>query len=88
MFKKNIYLFLLIILLNSCAGDTFDSFKRGVTGEKQKSSDEFLVEKKSPLVMPPDFDELPIPKETVIQKDVNEEAKKFGLIDSVVEKRK
>ena len=28
---------------------------------KKKSTDEFLVEKKSPLVMPPDFDELPLP---------------------------
>ena len=30
--------------------------------QKKNNSDEFLVEKKSPLVMPPDFDELPIPK--------------------------
>ena len=30
------------------------------------------IEKKSPLVMPPDFDELPIPKEIEIQKDINE----------------
>ena len=31
--------------------------------QKKKSTDEFLVEKKTPLTMPPDFDELPIPKE-------------------------
>ena len=30
--------------------------------QKKNSSDEFLVEKKSPLVMPPEFTELPIPK--------------------------
>ena len=30
--------------------------------KKKNNSDEFLVEKKSPLIMPPDFDELPIPK--------------------------
>ena len=28
---------------------------------KKASSDEFLVEKKAPLVMPPDYDQLPIP---------------------------
>ena len=39
---------------------------------KKNNTDEFLVEKKSPLVMPPDFDELPIPKEIEIQKDINE----------------
>ena len=35
--------------------DAFDN-------QKKKSTDEFLVEKKSPLVMPPDFEDLPIPK--------------------------
>ena len=40
--------------------------------KKKNNTDEFLVEKKSPLVMPPDFNELPIPKEIEIQKDINE----------------
>jgi hypothetical protein len=40
--------------------------------QKKNNTDEFLVEKKSPLVMPPDFDELPIPKEIEIKKDINE----------------
>ena len=31
--------------------------------QKKNNTDEFLVEKKSPLVMPPDFDELPMPNE-------------------------
>ena len=30
--------------------------------QKKDNTDEFLVEKKSPLVMPPDFNELPLPK--------------------------
>ena len=38
----------------------------------KNNTDEFLVEKKSPLVMPPDFDELPIPKEIENKKDINE----------------
>ena len=36
--------------------------KEGLTSQKKKSTDEFLVEKKSPLVMPPEFNELPVPK--------------------------
>ena len=40
--------------------------------KKKNNTDEFLVEKKSPLVMPPDFNELPIPKEIDIQNDINE----------------
>ena len=30
--------------------------------KKKNNSDEFLVEKKSPLIMPPDYKELPLPK--------------------------
>tara|TARA_X000001036_G_C20014027_1_gene535728 strand:+ start:281 stop:526 length:246 start_codon:yes stop_codon:yes gene_type:complete len=37
--------------------------KEGFTNQKKNNSDEFLVEKKSPLVMPPDYNELPIPNE-------------------------
>jgi len=33
------------------------------TNPKKNSVDEFLVEKKSPLVMPPEFNELPIPNQ-------------------------
>ncbi len=36
--------------------------KEGFKSPKQKTSDEFLVEKKSPLIMPPNFNELPVPK--------------------------
>ena len=36
----------------------------GFKSSKQNKSDEFLVEKKSPLVMPPDFNKLPLPQQT------------------------
>ena len=38
------------------------SSKRRIFKSKKNNSDEFLVEKKSPLSMPPNFDELPVPK--------------------------
>ena len=53
---------LLIFLITSCA-DTWTSVKRGLTGAKQKSTDEFLVQKKDPLILPPDFDSLPSPSD-------------------------
>ena len=63
MFKKNIILLtLLIFLVTSCA-DTWGNVKRGLTGAKQKTTDEFLVKKKDPLILPPDFDSLPSPSE-------------------------
>ena len=51
---------LLIFLVTSCA-DTWGNVKRGLKGAKQKSTDEFLVQKKDPLILPPDFDSLPSP---------------------------
>jgi len=53
---------LLIFLVTSCA-DTWGNVKRGLTGAKQQSTDEFLVQKKDPLILPPDFDSLPSPSD-------------------------
>ena len=47
----------LLIALQSCG-----SIKDGFRSQKKNSTDEFLVEKKSPLVMPPEYNELPTPK--------------------------
>ena len=60
MFKKIIYMFVLVFFTVSC-GDV----KRGITGGKQQSTDEFLVIKKDPLILPPDYENLPVPDETV-----------------------
>ena len=38
-----------------------EPLKKVLQTKKKNSSDEFLVEKKSPLIMPPNFDELPLP---------------------------
>ena len=46
----------LYILVSSCG-----NVKEAFTNQKKNSSDEFLVEKKSPLVMPPDYNDLPVP---------------------------
>ena len=53
---------MLIFLVTSCA-DSWSNVKRGLTGAKQKSTDEFLVQKKDPLILPPDFDSLPSPSD-------------------------
>jgi len=60
--KKTIFLMLLIFLVTSCA-DTWGNVKRGLTGAKQNSTDEFLVQKKDPLILPPDFESLPSPSD-------------------------
>ena len=68
MFKNNIIFFVILtFLLTSC--ETMQSIKRGVTGEKVNSTDEFLVQKKDPLILPPDFENLPTPSDRQIAKD-------------------
>ncbi len=59
--KKIYTLFILIIFLtaNSC-----NSVRSALGGTKQNNSDEFLVEKKNPLVLPPDYSKLPEPNES------------------------
>ena len=69
MYKKATYI-LLFIFLVSCA-DSFDSVKRGLTGAKRSSADEFLVKKKDPLILPPDFENLPTPDERIIAEEEN-----------------
>ena len=58
--KKNnsiIISFLILLFLNSCG-----TVAEGLGGTKKKGSEEFLIEKKSPLVLPPSFGELPEPR--------------------------
>ena len=56
LIKILIYFSFIILNFSSCG-----VVKEGFTNQKKNSSDEFLVEKKSPLVMPPDYDNLPKP---------------------------
>ena len=48
----------MALVITSC-----QSVKNALTGAKQENSDEFLVQKKNPLVLPPDFTDLPQPFE-------------------------
>jgi|TARA_B100001093_G_scaffold513732_1_gene586252 hypothetical protein len=62
--KKNINLIIIFLLITSCTG-----FKL----KKETSGDEFLVEKKSPLVVPPNYGQLPLPDSEKKEKsEVNE----------------
>ena len=64
---KILIFFQLILFLYSCS-----TIKEGFTNQKKSSSDEFLVEKKSPLVMPPDYNDLPVPDQNKETLEINE----------------
>lgn len=71
--KKIFLLILFIHLLYGC-----NSVKEGFSSNKKDSSDEFFVEKKAPLVMPPNYEELPIPKpENQQNEEKNDNIKKL-----------
>ena len=75
MRDKTILLLIFLVFLNTC-----QSIKDGLGGRKQENSDEFLVEKKNPLELPPDYGELPTPR---TDKDENKTSEK---IDEEIEK--
>jgi len=63
MFKKIFHIMMIVLFIASCS-ETRNSIKRGLTGAKANTADEFLVKKKDPLILPPDFENLPTPDET------------------------
>ena len=56
--NKNFLLVISLFVLCSCQG-----VKDALSGKKYENSDEFLVIKKNPLVLPPSFKDLPTPKD-------------------------
>jgi len=56
--NKNYFFLIIILFLSSC-----QNVKNALSGKKYENSDEFLVIKKNPLVLPPNFNDLPTPKD-------------------------
>ena len=83
---KIVLVFVFLIFLSSCG-----SVKDGLTLKKKSNADEFLVEKKNPLVLPPDFDKLPIPNEQTmdeISDELNEVEKLISKNKDKIKKKK
>ena len=69
-YLKALVLLNLIWVLFACG-----TVKEGFKNKKKENSDEFLVEKKSPLVMPPNYNDLPIPNSN--QKEIQQSDSKI-----------
>ena len=71
---KNILLIITFsFLIYSCEG--FKLKKKSTSGE------EFLIEKKDPLILPPDFSKLPEPKEQIENQDEDEKLVLDGVFN-------
>ena len=79
MFKKITYIIILTFFVTSC-GDTASSIKRGLTGAKKISGDEFLIMKKDPLILPPDYENLPIPNKETVTEEISIFEKNLGTL--------
>ena len=64
IFNKILVIITLCLFITGC-----NSVKEAFDPQRKNSSEEFLVEKKSPLSMPPEFDELPIPSNEKVDKE-------------------
>ena len=75
---KIIFLILILNLILSACGTVKEAFDP----QRKNSSDEFLVEKKSPLVMPPDYDKLPVPNPEMSQNENSEDIVKKLIVNN------
>jgi len=71
--KNLVIFFSSIILLSACS--SIEEAGKVLRNEKINSTDEFLVKKKEPLIMPPDLDKVPEPGTIKDKKETNDEAK-------------
>ena len=68
----NKIIIIIFFLITACAA-SWEDVKKGFGGAKRKSTDEFLVKKKEPLVMPPKWKDLPRPGQNIKLDDDYEE---------------
>ena len=66
--NKFLIYILIFIILSGC-----QNVKDTLSMKKKKSYDEFLIEKKNPLVLPPDFSKLPKPKVVEDEKKIDQD---------------
>jgi hypothetical protein len=86
MIKNIKSLFLIIIstiLISSCG-----SVQKAFDPQNKNTSDEFLVEKKSPLSMPPSFEELPVPSNQKITQENQTNSIKSLITDKKISDKK
>ena len=73
---KLIFIFAIVLLLNNCT-----DIRNVLTNTKEAGGDEFLVIKKQPLTIPPNFEKIPVP----ISEEKLEEIDEIAISESEIE---
>ena len=68
--KKINFLLIFVLFLTTSCGD----LGKVLRNEKIRTTDEFLVKKKGPLVLPPDYETIPEPG-SITKKEISQEEK-------------
>ncbi len=82
--KKIILFVACSFLLVSCS--SMDDAAKVLKNEKIRTTDEFLVKKREPLVLPPDYNELPKPGQKNIKKKEIDDKQKIKEMLKISEK--
>ena len=69
---------MLLAFINACS-----SISEGIGASKKKGSDEFLVEKKAPLVLPPNFGELPKPENKIKENSISSKESNLKITEII-----
>lgn len=75
----------MIFFLTSCS--SFEEAGKILRNEKITTNDEFLVRKKEPLILPPDYKKMPVPG-SVLKKENDEKQKIKKILKAPKENKK
>ena len=76
MIKKIKYIFPILFFVTACSG--LSDAKKVLKNEKTSNTDEFLVKKKDPLILPPDYDKIPTPDSKI--KNIDDKRKLKNIL--------
>ena len=81
--KSSLLIIFSTIFISSCG-----SVQKAFDPQNKNTSEEFLVEKKSPLSMPPSFEELPVPSNQKITQENQTNSIKSLITDKKISDKK
>ncbi len=81
--KKIFFILFVFLLITTCGG--FKEAGKVLRNEKVNTTDEFLVKKREPLVLPPEYDKMPEPN-TQVDGDSNDDENRIKKILKKTEK--